>query len=73
MRIKEVNEKECKVSLLKLSFLKKITAILVISALVMLTAVASAGDPPCTCGDICVNETGWWRDGGAFNASGTPI
>ncbi|MCD4767618.1 MAG: right-handed parallel beta-helix repeat-containing protein, partial [Methanosarcinales archaeon] len=27
----------------------------------------------CTCGDICVNETGWWRDGGAFNASGTPI
>jgi uncharacterized repeat protein (TIGR01451 family) len=27
----------------------------------------------CTCGDICVNETGWWRDGGAFIASGTPI
>jgi parallel beta-helix repeat protein len=27
----------------------------------------------CTCGDICVNETGWWRDGGAFNASSTPI
>jgi uncharacterized repeat protein (TIGR01451 family) len=27
----------------------------------------------CTCGDICVNETGWWRDGGAFNASNTPI
>jgi uncharacterized repeat protein (TIGR01451 family) len=30
-------------------------------------------DPPCTCGDICVNTTGWWRDGGAFNASNTPI
>ncbi|MEA2075707.1 MAG: NosD domain-containing protein, partial [Euryarchaeota archaeon] len=73
MLIKEVNERECKVSLLKLSFLKKVTAILVISALVMFTAVASAGDPPCTCGDICVNETGWWQDGGAFNASGTPI
>ena len=73
MLIKEVNERECKVSLLKLSFLKKVTAILVISALVMFTAVASAGGPPCTCGDICVNETGWWRDGGAFNASGTPI
>jgi parallel beta-helix repeat protein len=28
---------------------------------------------PCTCGDICVNETGWWRDGGIFNASATPI
>ena len=27
----------------------------------------------CTCGDICVNETGWWRDGGNFNANGTPI
>ncbi|MEA3324981.1 MAG: S8 family peptidase, partial [Euryarchaeota archaeon] len=27
----------------------------------------------CNCGDICVNETGWWRDGGVFNASGTPI
>ena len=27
----------------------------------------------CTCGDICVNITGWWRDGGAFNASNTPI
>jgi PGF-CTERM protein len=27
----------------------------------------------CTCGDICVNTTGWWRDGGAFNASGTRI
>jgi len=27
----------------------------------------------CTCGDICVNETGWWRNGSAFNASVTPI
>jgi len=27
----------------------------------------------CTCGDICVNTTGWWRGGGAFNASATPI
>ena len=26
-----------------------------------------------TCGDICVNTTGWWRDGGVFNASATPI
>ncbi|KAF5434629.1 Concanavalin A-like lectin, partial [Candidatus Methanophagaceae archaeon] len=28
---------------------------------------------PCTCGDICVNMTGWWRDNGTFNASGTVI
>jgi parallel beta-helix repeat protein len=36
-------------------------------------SVASADDPPCTCGDICVNTTGWWRDGGTFKASSTPI
>jgi parallel beta-helix repeat protein len=35
--------------------------------------VVEAGDPPCTCGDICVNQTGWWRNGGAFNSSATPI
>jgi len=28
---------------------------------------------PCTCGDICVNETGWWPAGGVFTASATPI
>ncbi|CAD6491511.1 MAG: Right handed beta helix region [Candidatus Argoarchaeum ethanivorans] len=28
---------------------------------------------PCTCGDICVNTTGWWHAGAAFNASNTPI
>jgi parallel beta-helix repeat protein len=38
----------------------------------------SPQEPPpplmnCTCGDICVNTTGWWRDGGTFNASATPI
>jgi parallel beta-helix repeat protein len=27
----------------------------------------------CTCGDICVNTTGWWRTGGVFNTSSTPI
>jgi len=27
----------------------------------------------CTCGDICVNTTGWWRNGGTFSASATPI
>jgi len=36
---------------------------------------ASAPTPicNCTCGNICVNQSGWWRDGGALNASGTPI
>ena len=36
-------------------------------------AVASADDPSCTCGDICVNTSGWWRAGAVFNASNTPI
>ncbi|MGB7002330.1 MAG: NosD domain-containing protein [Halobacteriota archaeon] len=27
----------------------------------------------CTCGDICVITTGWWRDGGAFHPTDTPI
>jgi len=26
---------------------------------------------PCTCGDICVNTSGWWRAGGVFNANTT--
>jgi len=63
-------------SLVKVSLLKKsfVTAILVISALAMFTAaVAGAGDQPCTCGAICINETGWWRADADFNASNTPI
>jgi len=39
-------------------------------------APSAPSAPPeinCTCGNICVNQTGWWRDSGAFNASGTPI
>ena len=27
----------------------------------------------CTCGDICVITTGWWRDGSAFHPTDTPI
>jgi len=47
-------------------------AIVFISALVLLTMVASVTALDCDC-DLCVNETGWWGAGGAFNASGTPI
>jgi len=35
--------------------------------------VRGGGDPPCSCGNICVNTTGWWHNGGAFNSSATPI
>ncbi|MHC1574997.1 MAG: right-handed parallel beta-helix repeat-containing protein, partial [Candidatus Methanogasteraceae archaeon] len=28
---------------------------------------------PCTCGDICVDTGGWWRNNSTFNASETPI
>ena len=41
----------------------------VILALSILPALASAA----VTSDICVNETGWWRNGGAFNASSTRI
>ena len=27
----------------------------------------------CICGDICVNENGWWHDDDAFNSNDTPI
>ena len=37
-----------------------------------MVGTVEADDLPCTC-NICVNQTGWWRDGGAFNASDTPI
>jgi len=37
------------------------------------TVTISAETFPCTCGNICVNPSGWWRDGGVFNASGTLI
>ena len=33
----------------------------------------SSANITCTCGDICVNENGWWRDGSVFNASDTPL
>ncbi|NQE53019.1 Cell surface glycoprotein [ANME-1 cluster archaeon GoMg3.2] len=32
-----------------------------------------SGELNCTCGDICVITTGWWRDDGAFHLSDTPI
>jgi parallel beta-helix repeat protein len=40
---------------------------------IRLRTSTSAPSLNCTCGDICVNTTGWWRDGGTFNASATPI
>ena len=71
MKAKERGKLFSLVEFLKKSF---VTAILVISVLAMFTAaVAGAGDQPCTCGDICVNETGWWRADADFNASNTPI
>lgn len=39
----------------------------------MSISATSVSAIPCKCGDISVNETGWWRVGGTFNASNTPI
>ena len=41
--------------------------------LALLTISQAAAALPCSCDDICVNTSGWWHDGGTFNASGTPI
>ena len=49
-------------------------AILIVAAMLAVCitpALASALD--CTCGELCVNESGWWHDGGTFNASDTRI
>ncbi|KAF5417194.1 MAG: Cell surface glycoprotein [Candidatus Methanophagaceae archaeon] len=47
--------------------------IFVVFVFVLCTLVSAVGAADCTCGDICVNTTGWWRAGGTFNASETPI
>ena len=42
--------------------------------LALITAsITTAAAISCDCGDICVNESGWWRDSGAFNVSVVPI
>lgn len=46
------------------------TTVLILALITIATTTAAALS--CDC-DICVNTTGWWNDGGAFNASGAPI
>ena len=41
--------------------------------ILLLVGCGGAGALECNCGEICVNETGWWRDGGVFNESLRPI
>jgi len=48
------------------------TMTVVLLALIIISTTTAAAIS-CDCGDICVNESGWWRDGGALNASGAPI
>ena len=50
-----------------------ITTTTVLILALVTTATTTAAAISCDCGDICVNTTGWWRDGGAFNANGAPI
>jgi hypothetical protein len=52
--------------------IKRIGVIILILAFMSISAT-SVSAIPCKCGDISVNETGWWRVGGSFNASNTPI
>ncbi len=57
---------------------KPISILAVLALAVVVTALpvartAEASAPSCNCGDICANTTGWWHDGGNFNASSTPL
>ncbi|NOQ33152.1 MAG: hypothetical protein GQ567_02985 [Methanosarcinales archaeon] len=47
------------------------TTVLLLALITISTTTAAALS--CDYGDICVNETDWWRDGGALNVSTTPI
>jgi len=47
------------------------TTVLTLALIIISTTTSAALS--CGEGDICVNETGWWRDGGTLNASTTPI
>jgi len=47
------------------------TTILILAIIAVSTTTAAAFS--CSDGDICVNQSGWWRDGGTLNASTTPI
>ena len=47
------------------------TTVLILVLITISTTTAAAIS--CDCGDICANETGWWRDDGVFNASTMPI
>jgi parallel beta-helix repeat protein len=46
---------------------------LIIAVLMLMCVMGAASALTCTCGDVCVNTTGWWNNSGAFNASGVPI
>ena len=47
------------------------TTVLVLAIIAVSTTTAAALS--CSDGDICVNQSGWWRGGGTWNASGAPI
>jgi parallel beta-helix repeat protein len=48
----------------------KTTALILALITISITTAAAIS---CDCDDICVNETGWWRDSGEFNVSVVPI
>ncbi len=50
--------------------LLKVTVLLLALIIIPTTTAAALS---CSDDDICVNQSGWWRDGGALNASTTPI
>jgi len=55
------------------SFFIVLAVVLSLGVAAAMAGAVEADDPACNCGTICVNTTGWWSNGGSFNASSTPI
>jgi parallel beta-helix repeat protein len=45
----------------------------ILRAFALAILISAVGIGAASAADVYVNETGWWRDGGAFNVSETPI
>jgi len=53
--------------------MERIITVTVLTLALIIISTTTAAALSCGDGEICVNQSGWWRDGGVFNASTTPI
>ena len=53
--------------------IRRILTTTVLTLAFIIISATTAAALSCSDCDICVNQSGWWRDGGTLNASTTPI